>query len=340
MRWADLTTLRVGGEIRDYRRASTDVEIITAVREWDDAKKPFVIVAGGSNILAADDADVAVLHIVSSGTTLTRDACSGGMVTVEAGSSWDEFVLSTIDFGFSGIEMLSGIPGSVGATPIQNVGAYGQQVSETIARVRVFDRTDQQVRTFAVADCGFGYRTSRFKEERDRYVVLDVTYQLKNATESEPIRYEELATHLGVGVGQRVTLPIAREGVLDLRRRKGMVLEEHDFDTWSAGSFFLNPIVSADISEALPDEAPRWPGPDGLVKVPAAWLIESAGFTKGFALNGAAISTKHTLALTNRGSAKALDLISLAKEIRQSVHSRFGISLEPEPRLVGLSLSE
>jgi UDP-N-acetylmuramate dehydrogenase len=335
MRWADLTTLRVGGEISEYRRASTDVEIIAAVRQWDQSQTPFVIVAGGSNILAADDADVAVLHIVSTGTSLTRDACSGGMVTVEAGHNWDEFVTTMIDFGFSGIEMLSGIPGSVGATPIQNVGAYGQQVSDTIARVRVFDRIDQQVHTFAVADCGFAYRTSLFKQQRDHYVVLDVTYQLKNASESEPIRYEELAAHLGVSVGERVSLSDAREGVLHLRRRKGMVLDDGDFDTWSAGSFFINPVVSPDVASALPDEAPRWPQSDGLVKVPAAWLIEAAGFTRGFSLNGAGISTKHTLALTNRGNAKAVDLVSLAEEIRQAVRARFGISLEPELRFVG-----
>lgn len=340
MRFAELTTLRVGGEISDYRRASDERAIIDVVAECDAEARELVIVGGGSNIVAADHRfdEVTVLHVVSSGTSLTRDACSGGMVTVAAGHGWDEFVESVVGFGFSGVEALSGIPGSVGATPIQNVGAYGQQISDTVARVRVYDREDKAIRTMAVADCGFGYRTSIFKEQAPRFVVLDVTFQLKNATMSEPIRYAELARHLGVEIGARVPLAEAREGVLALRRAKGMVLDAEDHDTWSTGSFFLNPVVSSVQAERLPPSAPRWPQSDGTVKVSAAWLIEHAGINRGHAVGDAAISRKHTLALTNRGSATATDVIALARDVRAKVESAFSISLEPEVRLLGLTL--
>jgi UDP-N-acetylmuramate dehydrogenase len=340
MRFADLTTLRVGGEIADYRRAESEREIIEVITACDAAGRPLVIVAGGSNIVAADRVfdDTTVLHITSSGTSLTRDACSGGMIAVAAGHPWDDFVASVNEFGFSGVECLSGIPGSVGATPIQNVGAYGQQVSDTIARVRVFDRSDRAVRTIAVADCGFGYRSSMFKRQSQRFVVLEVTFQLKNATMSEPIRYAELASHLGVEIGERVPLADARAAVLELRRRKGMVLDADDRDTWSAGSFFLNPVLTAAEAERLPADAPRWPQADGSIKVPAAWLIEAAGFVRGHGRDGAGISTKHPLALTNRGSATADALIALARDVREGVRAKFGVVLEPEVRLVGVAL--
>lgn len=340
MRFAELTTLRVGGAISDYRRLSDEREIIDTIRECDGSGRALLIISGGSNILAADEpfTDVTVLHIASSGTSLTRDACSGGMVTVEAGHPWDQFVSTMIDYGFAGVEALSGIPGSVGATPIQNVGAYGQQVSDTIARVRVYDRREGAIRTFAMADCGFGYRTSHFKRDPERFVVLEVTFQLRDATMSEPIRYAELADHLDVEVGGRVPLAQARAAVLELRRRKGMVVDEGDHDTWSGGSFFLNPVVSASVAAALPEAAPRWPQPDGTVKISAAWLIEQSGISRGHAFGGAAISSKHSLAITNRGDATALDVIELAREVRDRVEARFAITLRPEVRLVGLSL--
>lgn len=340
MRMADLTTLRVGGEITDYRRAASEAEIIDVVRECDAAGRPLIIVAGGSNILASDQPiqDTTVLHIISTGTSLARDACSGGMVAVAAGQNWDEFVATMVEFGLAGVETLSGIPGSVGATPIQNVGAYGQQVSDTIARVRCFDRREDAVRTFAVADCGFDYRTSMFKIEPERYVILEVTFQLRNASMSEPIRYSELAAELRVAIGERAPLALTRTAVLELRRRKGMLLDDSDHDTWSAGSFFLNPIVSAEQAGRLPDSAPRWPQPDGSVKVSAAWLIEAAGVARGHAVGAAAVSGKHSLALTNRGSASAAEIIALANEIRQRVQERFEITLQPEVRLIGTSL--
>jgi UDP-N-acetylmuramate dehydrogenase len=219
---------------------------------------------------------------------------------------------------------------------MQNVGAYGQEVASTIARVRTYDRVDGAVRTFMSVDCGFGYRTSRFKGD-DRYVVLDATFQLRLGALSEPVRYAELAAALDVPVGGRTALVDVPPAVLALRRRKGMVLDEADHDTWSAGSFFTNPVVAQ-----APDGAPTWPAGDGLVKVSAAWLIEHAGFSRGYPGGDApvALSSKHTLALTNRGSGTAADVVALASEIRAAVRDRFGIVLEPEPRLVGLSLDD
>jgi UDP-N-acetylmuramate dehydrogenase len=252
-----------------------------------------------------------------------------------------------------GIEALSGIPGSTGATPVQNVGAYGQEVAQTIATVRVWDRQRSRVRTLPLVDLQFGYRTSLLKrsmralpDDADpgapwfptpRYVVLDVTFQLRVADLSEPIAYGELARELGVAVGERAPLPDVRAAVLALRGRKGMVLDAGDPDTRSAGSFFTNPVLPADAE--LPEDAPCYPAGDGLVKTSAAWLIEQAGFGKGYGLPGpAALSTKHTLALTNRGGANAGDLLALARTVRDGVALRFGIALEPEPVLVGTAL--
>lgn len=333
MRIADLTTLRVGGKIADYRRASSETDIINIVTHADESGTPLLIIGGGSNIFASDDDfDGVVLHIASTGTSLTRDACSGGTITVAAGQSWDEFVASVVEFGFSGVEALSGIPGSVGATPIQNVGAYGQQVSDSIARVRTYDRKNKVITTFANSDCGFGYRTSRFKEEPDRYVILDVTFQLLNASESAPIQYAELAAALGVEVGQRRPLPKVRETVLQLRSSKGMVLDPSDCDTWSAGSFFINPEV-----EEAPVGAPSFPYGKGF-KVSAAWLIDESGYGKGYLHGGAGLSTKHSLALTNRGSATSMDILELAREVQKGVKEKFGITLVPEVRFIGHSL--
>lgn len=335
MQLADLTTLRVGGKIADYRRVANEVDIVSIVQQADDNGNPLLIVAGGSNILASDAGfDGIVLHIASSGTTLTRDACSGGTITVAAGENWDDFVAAVVDFGFSGVECLSGIPGTVGATPIQNVGAYGQQVSDSIARVRTYDRKEKAIKTFTASECKFGYRSSIFKAKSPRYVILDVTFQLRNASESLPIEYAELAQALEIEVGQRRPLTKVREAVLQLRRKKGMVLDPSDHDTWSAGSFFLNPVV-----EKVPRGAPSWPQKGGF-KTSAAWLIENAGFEKGYLRAGAGLSSKHTLALTNRGGATAQDICELAQEIQQAVKAKFNITLEPEVQLVGLSLAE
>jgi UDP-N-acetylmuramate dehydrogenase len=237
---------------------------------------------------------------------------------------------------WSGVEALSGIPGLTGATPIQNVGAYGQEVADTIARVTAYDRVARRAEIIAAGDCGFAYRASRFKADPGRYVILSVTFQLPLGSMSAPIGYAELAARLGVAVGERAASGDVREAVLDLRRGKGMVLDPADHDTWSVGSFFTNPVVEAD---RVPEGAPAWPQPQGGVKTSAAWLVERAGFPRGYPEGGAArLSTKHTLAITNRGSASTSDVIALAREIRDGVLGRFGIELTPEPVLLGYAL--
>ena len=234
--------------------------------------------------------------------------------------------------GWLGVEALSGIPGSVGATPIQNVGAYGQEIAQSLASVRVWDRRLRGVRTFAAADCGFGYRTSRFKADPGRHLVLEVSFQFRQGELGVPVTYAELAGSLGIEAGTRARMTDVRRAVLELRRRKGMVLDPADHDTWSAGSFFTNPVVAP---TELPEGAPSWPQPDGRVKTSAAWLIERAGFGKGYGEGEARLSTKHTLALTNRGSATTAELLTLAREIRDGVEQQFGIRLVNEPVLVG-----
>jgi UDP-N-acetylmuramate dehydrogenase len=262
----------------------------------------------------------------------------GSRVTIAAGETWDNVVSGAVERGEAGIEALSGIPGSVGATPIQNVGAYGQEVSETVTSVRVWDRTLKGERTFAAAECGFGYRTSRFKADPGRHVVLSVTFELQPGPLGAPVQYAELARTLGIEQGGRAPLADVRAAVLALRTGKGMVLDPDDHDTWSAGSFFTNPFLTDEQSAALPAEAPRWTQPDGTVKTSAAWLIEQAGFAKGHGNDRVSLSTKHTLALTNRGSATTADLLELAREVRDGVAERFGVHLVNEPVLVGVDL--
>jgi UDP-N-acetylmuramate dehydrogenase len=336
------TTLRVGGPARAWVVATTEAELVDAVSAADGAGRPVLVLGGGSNLLVADDGfPGTVVEVATRGISSdVEDAasCGGAMVTVAAGEDWDDVVARAVERGWVGIEALSGIPGSAGATPIQNVGAYGQDVAQTIASVRVWDRRLRGVRTFANADCGFGYRTSRFKADPGRHVVLDVTFQLTQGDLGAPIAYAELARTLGVEVGGRVPAAAVREAVLGLRRGKGMVLDPEDHDTWSAGSFFTNPVVAPD---AVPPGAPTWPA-EGGVKVSAAWLIEHAGFGKGYGaeLTGgrASLSTKHTLALTNRGGATAEDLLLVAREVRDGVEAAHGIRLVNEPVLVGTDL--
>ncbi|GAB7003120.1 UDP-N-acetylmuramate dehydrogenase [Nocardioides sp. AN3] len=338
---ADHTTLRLGGPASAYVVARTAHELTQAVTTADAAGEQVLVLGGGSNLVVADEGFTGtVVEVATTGVTSDVEdagpACGGAMVTVAAGESWDELVATAVEHGWVGIEALAGIPGRVGATPIQNVGAYGQDVSQTIAAVRVWDRVLKGYRTFANADCRFGYRTSRFKADPGRHVVVDVTFQLRVGTLSAPIAYAELARSLGVEVGQRAPLGDVRDAVLRLRRGKGMVLDADDHDTWSAGSFFTNPVVDPD---RLPKGAPAYPQPDGGVKTSAAWLIEHAGFTRGYPGSGAAtLSTKHTLALTNRGSATTKDLLGLAREVRDGVEERFGIRLENEPVLLGVEI--
>jgi UDP-N-acetylmuramate dehydrogenase len=370
------TTLGLGGPAGRFVEASDDGELITAVREADQAGEPVLVLGGGSNLVVADEGfPGTVIRVASQGITVVEDA--GGdtvLVTVAAGEIWDRLVEWSVAEGLAGLECLSGIPGLSGATPIQNVGAYGQDVSETVTEVRAFDRERDGVIRLTRAECEFGYRTSMLKRAAaglatGRFVVLSVTFRLWRAEagadraqasrgRSRPVRYAELARRLGVEVGGRVPLEEARSAVLALRRGKGMVLDAGDPDTRSAGSFFTNPIVSAAQFEELRQrvaerfgteakvpsfpagEAPPDGGPaEGAVKVPAAWLIERAGFAKGYPAHGAVrISTKHTLALTNRGNGTAADLLALAGEIRAGVRSQFGISLSSEPVLVGAAL--
>lgn len=336
---ADLTTLRVGGPARSLVIVDSAEALVAAVTAAENAGERVLVVAGGSNLLVADDQfEGTVVLVRSTGVAVVDEsACAGVSVRVEAGHPWDAFVAHCVENGWVGVEALSGIPGAVGATPIQNVGAYGQEVAQTISSVRTWDRVARTQRTFALAECDFSYRHSRFKADPDRYLVLDVTFQFRLGTLSAPIGYAELARSLGVQVGERAPMPEVREAVLGLRRGKGMVLDPADHDTWSAGSFFTNPILPAEFP--LPEEAPRFDAGDGRVKSSAAWLIEHAGFGKGFGLPGpAALSSKHTLALTNRGNATASDLLQLARTVRDGVHARFGVSLVNEPVLVGLEL--
>lgn len=345
---APLTTMRVGGPAARLVTATTIDEVVDAVREVDDADEPLLILSGGSNVVITDAAvPGAVVRIATQGVSVeSADYCGGANVRVAAGVVWDDLIERAVAEGWAGIEALSGIPGLTGATPVQNVGAYGQEVAQTIASVRVWDRRDQAVRTFANADCAFTYRHSLFKGT-DRYVVLDVLFQLDIADLSRPIAYADLARGLGVELGTRVPLAAAREAVLEQRRRRGMVLDEDDHDTWSCGSFFTNPLLSQQRYDALAARArelgvgdpPRYPGESGSVKTSAAWLIDNAGFGKGYGLPGpAALSTKHVLAVTNRGPASAADIAALARQVRDGVQERFGIALVNEPVFVGHEL--
>jgi len=347
-----LTTMRVGGLAQRLVTVETTDELVDAIREVDDAEEPLLVVGGGSNLVISDGGFAgSVVRIATSGVSVELADSGAVMVRVAAGEVWDDVVVRAVAQGWSGVEALSGIPGRAGATPIQNVGAYGQEVAQTITAVRVWDRREQRVHTFDNADCGFTYRHSLFKAE-SRYVVLDVVFQLRLASLSAPVAYADLARALGIEVGERVPLEDARAAVLDQRRQRGMVLDSADHDTWSCGSFFTNPILSANSYAELQSRAqtrlgaadspvvvPRFDTPDGLVKTSAAWLIDRAGFGKGYGIPGpAALSTKHTLAVTNRGFAAAADVVALAREIRDGVRDVFGVSLVNEPVLVGLSL--
>jgi UDP-N-acetylmuramate dehydrogenase len=337
---ADHTTLRLGGPARSWVRAETEQDLVDAVRTCDEAGEPVLVLAGGSNVVVADEGfDGTVVEVATRGITADHDGddptCGGVVVTVAAGESWEPFVEHAVGQHWVGVEALSGIPGSVGATPIQNVGAYGQEIAQTLVSVRVWDRMLRGVRTFAAADCRFGYRTSRFKADPGRHVVLDVTFQFRQGDLGAAVTYAELAASLGVEPGARAPMADVRRAVLELRRRKGMVLDPADHDTWSAGSFFTNPVVEP---SRLPEGAPSWPQPDGDVKTSAAWLIERAGFGKGYGEGAARLSSKHTLALTNRGGATTAELLALAREIRDGVEQRFGIRLVNEPVLVGVEL--
>jgi UDP-N-acetylmuramate dehydrogenase len=316
---SELTTLRLGGPAGALVEARSDAELVEAARD------AALVLAGGSNVVVADDGvPGTVVRVLTRG--VERD---GARLTVAAGEDWDALVAMCVAEGLQGFECLSGIPGTVGATPIQNVGAYGQEVAETVESVRVLDRATGRVEDMSAADCGFVYRGSVFKYH-DRRVVLSVTFVLREGAMSGPLRYAELARALDVPIGGSAPLAEVRDAVLALRRRKGMVIDAADPDSVSAGSFFTNPVL-----ETAPAGAPAWPEPDGRVKTSAAWLIEQAGFHRGYGNGRIGISSKHTLALVNRGGGTTEELMALAREIAGGVRDRFGIELHPEPVLVG-----
>jgi UDP-N-acetylmuramate dehydrogenase len=371
-RLAEYTTLRLGGPARRFSVAASAAELISAVAAADRDGEPLLVLGGGSNLVVADEGFPGVVVQAASAGLAFAPSGETVEVTAAAGQDWDETVRHCLAEGLSGIECLSGIPGSAGATPIQNVGAYGQEVANTVTAVRAYDREASQVIRLGPDDLEFGYRTSMFKRQATaavgngphdsagggagrargaatgRFVVLDVTFALAASPLSAPVRYAELARLLDVAEGSRVPLADARAAVLQLRRGKGMVLDDADPDSRSAGSFFTNPVVSVTQFDELtarlagPGGIPHWPAADGAVKLSAAWLIEHAGFERGFRLaddpDGARISTKHTLALTNPGGASTAGLISLATVIRDGVRAAFGVDLAAEPTLVGVSL--
>jgi UDP-N-acetylmuramate dehydrogenase len=328
---ADYTTLKVGG-LANIVHAKSEDEIIKAIREAGN--KEVLILGGGSNLLIGDDGFAGVvIKIENTGNSYEIDACSGGLLTVAAGEDWDQFVKFTMDKGLANLESLSGIPGTVGATPIQNIGAYGHEVSEVIARVRTFDRKINEVKTLMASELDFGYRNSKFKREPNRYVILDVTFHLRRGETSLPIKYEELAKALNVEIESRVPITQVREAVLKLRESKGMLANS---GINSAGSFFMNPVISKEDAALLPSDAPRWQQADGAIKTSAAWLIEQAGFTKGYSRGNAGISSKHVLALVNNGGASAMSIVELAMDIRDAVRNKFDIVLQPEVQLSGI----
>jgi UDP-N-acetylmuramate dehydrogenase len=370
---AQYTTLGLGGPAKAFVSATSDEGLVQAVRTADAAGEPVLVLGGGSNLVIGDDGfQGTAVHVSTQGVSYSRTD-DGVEVTVAAGEDWDDIVAATVNEGLAGLECLSGIPGRAGATPIQNVGAYGQEVSEAITSVRVFDRLTGTTTTLRSDKCQFSYRTSMFKRATlagaapassgtapaspatpvtsalgARYVVLGVTFGLHDEKLSRPVRYAELARELGVEIGMRVSCGDARQAVLTIRGRKGMVVSPDDPDSRSAGSFFTNPIVGAaqlaQVESVASDRGlgpvPRFPASDeSLVKIPAAWLIERSGFTKGYGTpGGARVSSKHTLALVNGGAATTGDLLALAREIVKGVHAAFGITLEPEPILVGATL--
>jgi UDP-N-acetylmuramate dehydrogenase len=329
----DLTTLRLGGPAARVVTASTTDELVELVRKADADSEPVLIVGGGSNLVVADEGWPGVVVLLRTDGAEWRRDDDHVVVTVQAGVVWDELVRNTVEQGVSGLAAMSGIPGLTGATPVQNVGAYGSEVADVLERVTVLDRATGEVETWGAQRCGFGFRTSAFKHT-DRFVVLSVTVRLAITPDAPPVRYLEVARRLGIEPGERAPSAAVREVVLDLRRGKGMLLDPDDHDTWSVGSFFVNPFVPA---ELVPDGCPHWVV-DGQIKLSAAWLIENAGFHKGFGRGEVSLSTKHTLALTNRGNATTAELLDIAREIRDGVEARFGIRLRPEAHLVGVQL--
>ncbi|MBR7835743.1 UDP-N-acetylmuramate dehydrogenase [Actinospica durhamensis] len=333
---AECTTLRLGGPAGHYFEADSEQTLIAALRDARGHGEDVLVLGGGSNLVVADEGfPGSVIKVGLKGISL-RD----GLLSVAAGEVWDEVVARSVAEGLAGIECLSGIPGLAGATPIQNVGAYGQSVDQAVVLVDAYDRVADGMAVLDNGDCAFSYRHSAFKGS-DRYVVTAVHFQLEDLGGlSKPVGFKDVADALGIEVGAQAPLAEVREAVLAQRRRRGMLLDEADHDTWSAGSFFTNPVLTpdqhAEFERRCAGERPAaWPEADGRVKISAAWLIEHAGFGRGYGAGPATLSTKHTLALTNRGGASTGDLLKLAAEVRDGVHARFGVTLVPEPVFAG-----
>ncbi|MGY1721626.1 UDP-N-acetylmuramate dehydrogenase [Blastococcus sp. SYSU DS0533] len=324
---AELTTLAVGGPADRLVEVETAAELVAAVRDADESGRPLLLLGGGSNLIAPDEGWPGdVVAVRSRG--IER---AGDILVVQAGEDWDGLVAHTVEQRLAGVEALSGIPGSTGATPVQNVGAYGQEVAQTITGVRVYDRAAKAERTLAPAECGFAYRDSRFKREPGRFVVLEVSFALEPSGLSRPVGYAELARSLGVGVGERAPLAAVRDAVLALRRGKGMVWDRADPDSRSAGSFFTNPVVPA---ERAVEGCPSWPAGDGQLKLSAAWLVQHAGFGRGTRDGRVGTSSRHSLALTTEDGATAAELLAFADRVVGAVRERFGVTLDREPTAV------
>ena len=335
-RLGDLTTLGVGGPIERLLEVQTREELVAAVRDADDAGRPLLVLGGGSNIVAPDAGWPGDVVLVRSRGIARTDTAEGVELEVEAGEPWDDLVAFTVEHGLAGMEALSGIPGSTGATPVQNVGAYGQEVAALITQVTVYDRAAGVERVFAPAELGFAYRDSRLKSQPGSYVVLAVTFALRESAQSSPVSYAELAKKLGVELGETAPLAAVRDAVLELRRGKGMVWDPADPDSRSAGSFFTNPVVP--VGTAV-EGCPSWPagiGADGAaqVKLSAAWLVQHSGFGRGTRRGRVGTSSRHSLALTTEPGATAAELMAFAEQVVAAVREQFGVTLVPEPTAV------
>ncbi|GAB88937.1 UDP-N-acetylenolpyruvoylglucosamine reductase [Gordonia rhizosphera NBRC 16068] len=348
---ADLTTLRLGGPARALVRCPDTRTLVEEISALDRAGEPALVIGGGSNLVVADEGfDGTAVLVRSTGVRFGTGRESGrAHVTADAGVGWDDLVGATLETGFGGLECLSGIPGAAGTTPVQNVGAYGVEVADVLRSVQVLDRRTGSLRWVSPSELGLGYRTSRLKY-RDEFVVVAVSFWLNENRVSQSLRYRELSSALGVEPGDTADAIAVREEVLALRRGKGMVLDDDDHDTWSAGSFFTNPIVTAQEAPAVLHRirsrvgeditVPTYPEPAGGMKLSAGWLIERAGYARGYPgpSSPVRLSTKHTLALTNRGDATTEELLDLARDVRAGVRAAFGLTLHPEPVLVNCSL--
>ena len=329
---ADHTSLKIGGFAQTVCEITSPVDIQDFILEFGN--KDFFVLGGGSNIVAPDHeikTPIALMKIVKQTTKLDNDFIE---ITAGAGISWDEFVEDVVDQGFAGIETLSGIPGTIGATPIQNVGAYGSEVKSTIKSLQIVDGSTGKIRQLTNEELKFGYRTSSLKNMQSKFIIENVTFRFKKNKESNLTNYPEVAKFLNVNPGSLVPIKELRKAILEIRKSKGMVLNSLDSDTFSVGSFFINPVLP---KNEIPNNAPIYDAPDGKVKTSAAWLIEQAGFSKGFKLNNAYISNKHTLAICNSGNASAQEIIALAEKIKTKVLDQFNIELQIEPKILKIS---